>query len=261
MVPLIDTHTHPYYNDDAVKFVNDAIAAGVTRMIMPNVDLDSISPMRSLAAQFPNNLYMAMGLHPTEVKDDADNVLNRIKQSVYDNGEYVAIGEIGIDLYWDKTFRLKQMDVFDRQLKIAAEKGLPVIIHCREALDETLEVLEGNKNVQAVFHSFGGAAKDVERILKIRDDYYFGINGIVTFKNSKLSETIPAIPDNQLLLETDSPYLAPVPFRGKPNRSEYIIHVATKIATIKGKTVDEIAALTTFNAERFFDLPHVQTSQ
>lgn len=247
-----DTHTHPYYNDDAANFVERAIAAQVDRMIMPNVDMASLEPMKTLASKFPDNLRMAIGLHPTEVKENAEQVVDQLMHEFDSNPVYVAIGEVGMDLYWDKTFREKQMSVFDRQLFEAEKRGLPVIIHCREALDETLEVLDGHKNIHVVFHSFGGSTSDVERILKGGDDRYFGINGIVTFKNSKLKETLPAIPKERLMLETDSPYLAPVPYRGKPNESAYIPHIAAKIGETLNLTIEEIASLTAENSKRLF---------
>ncbi len=247
-----DTHTHPYYNEDAEGFVRRAIAAGVDRMIMPNVDLASIDLLKRLAAAFPDNLRMTMGLHPTEVKEDADEVLESILAELKSGAGYVAVGEVGIDLYWDKTFRDKQMEVFDRQLAEASALGLPVIIHCREGQDETLEVLSRHKEVVAVFHSFGGSVDDVERILSMGDNYYFGINGIVTFKNSNLREVVPAIPENRLLLETDSPYLAPVPKRGKPNESAYLPYIAATIADATGKTVEQIAQATRSNSISLF---------
>lgn len=252
MVNLIDTHSHPYYDTDSALFVEEALKAGVTKIVTPNVDIDSIEPMKRLADAFPQNIFMAMGLHPTEVNDNAEEILERIMSELKHYPRYIAIGEIGIDLYWDKTFKDKQMQIFDRQLAEATKADLPVIIHCREALSETLEVLENHKNISAVFHSFGGNATDVERILAQNQRYMFGINGIVTFKNSSLRETIPVIPSENLLLETDSPYLAPVPFRGKTNRSAYLPYIARSVADAKKMSVDDIALLTTNNAKAFF---------
>ena len=247
-----DTHTHPYYNEDATGFVQRAIDAGVTRMIMPNVDAESIHPMKKLCAQFPDNLRMAMGLHPTEVKENADKVLETVAKELFSGEKYVAVGEIGIDLYWDITFREKQMEIFDMQLNMAEKMNLPVIIHCRNGLDETLEVLGSHKGLSTVFHSFGGTTVDVERILSAGDNNYIGINGIITFKNSSLKDVVPAIPSERLLLETDSPYLAPVPYRGRLNESAYLPYIAKKIAESLKKDVEEVAETTTENSHRLF---------
>lgn len=247
-----DTHTHPYYNSDGAEFIRNAIAAGVDRMIMPNVDVDSIAPMKDLARQFPSNLRMTVGLHPTEVKDDADEALHRILEELNSTDQYIAVGEVGMDLYWDKTFREKQMEIFDRQLSEATVRDLPVIIHCRNAVDETLEVLSGHPEARAVFHSFGGSGADVERILKTNGKSYFGINGIITFKNSDLREVVRDIPIEKILLETDSPYLAPVPFRGKPNQSAYLPYISDAVGTAFGKSREEIARITADNSIALF---------
>ncbi|MDE6038804.1 MAG: TatD family hydrolase, partial [Paramuribaculum sp.] len=213
---LIDTHTHLYLPEFDIDgggeaAVRRALDAGVEHMIFPNVDLTSIEPMRLLHAKFPESTSMAMGLHPTEVgeswRDDLAQVEEELRSHRHD---YVAVGEIGIDLYWDKTFAEQQMQVLERQMQWAQEMNLPVIIHCREGLDQTLEVLQGFGSSRGVMHSFGGTPEDVERIRSVVD-YHFGINGIVTFKNSKLRDSLPAITLDRLLLETDSPYLAPVP--------------------------------------------------
>lgn len=192
---------------------------------------------------------MAMGLHPTEVKeswsDDTDAALSELG----DGSGYVAVGEVGIDLYWDKTFECEQMLSLERQIARAVELDLPVIIHCREGLEQTLEVLQGFKRARAVFHSFGGTCKDVDHIRSI-GDYYFGINGIVTFKNCKVRDTLPEITLDRLLLETDSPYLAPVPHRGKRNESAFILHTAAHIAASLGVTVEEVAKRTNENAAK-----------
>lgn len=249
---LTDTHTHPYYAEDPTGFVDRSISAGVTRLILPNVSTDSIEPMKRLAELYPENIRMSMGLHPTEVKEDADEKLDIILGELDNDRQYVALGEIGIDLYWDKSFCDRQMKAFDRQLASAAQKQLPVIIHCREGLDQTLEILKGYPSVRAVFHSFGGTPADVERILCLNDSYYFGINGIVTFKNSRLRETLPAIPIDRLLLETDSPYLAPVPHRGKTNESAYMVHVADTVAATLGLSTERIAEVTSANSRALF---------
>lgn len=247
-----DTHTHPYYSEDADGFIQRALNANVDRMIMPNVDVSSIEPMKELAGKYPENIRMAMGLHPTEVKENGEEELSKILEELESGTEYAAVGEVGIDLYWDKTFKDLQMKVFNAQLSAAERLNLPVIIHCREGLDETLEVLSAHGNVRAVFHSFGGTRADVERILKLNDRYYFGINGIVTFKNSNLRSVIPSIPKERVLLETDSPYLAPVPYRGKRNESAYLPYIAQTTADCYNMPLEELAALTRQNSIRLF---------
>jgi TatD DNase family protein len=256
---LIDTHTHlylPEFDDDNAgrDTVERAISAGVERMIFPNVDLTTVEPMQRLAAQFPNNIYMAMGLHPTEVKDDWQEVLAKtetlLNQSEY---HYVAVGEIGMDLYWDTTYREQQMQVFERQCRMAVDMNLPVIIHCREGLAETLEIVSKFSGLKAVFHSFGGTVEDIETIRRI-GDFYFGINGIVTFKNSKLREVLPTIGIDRILLETDAPYLAPVPYRGKRNESAYIVSTAHCVADALGVDFDLLAERSSANACRLFNL-------
>lgn len=254
---LVDTHTHLYLEEfqptpeDAVR---RAIDLGVGLMVFPNVDLNTIEPMKRLCFQFPENIVMAMGLHPTEVNENWQSDLSVIQNELL-NGNYVAIGEVGIDLYWDKTYREEQKQVLDIQLQWAVERQLPVILHCREGLDDILEVMDKRSGnlPQCVFHSFGGTADDVMRIRE-RGDFYFGINGIVTFKNSKLREVLSVIGIDRILLETDAPYLAPVPHRGKRNESSYIVHTAAYIANELSLTLDQVKQVTSQNARRFFNL-------
>lgn len=255
---LIDTHTHLYleeFQPSPQDAITRAIQAGVERMIFPNVDLSTIAPMQNLYNQFPQNTYMAMGLHPTEIKESWVEDLSKIKSEFeLHKNNYIAIGEIGIDLYWDKTFKNEQMQALEQQFQWAVDTKLPVIIHCREGLDEILEVIDGmTAKPQGVFHSFGGTNEDVERIRK-RSDFYFGINGIVTFKNSKLRETLPCIGIDRILLETDAPYLAPVPHRGKRNESAYLIHTAAHIAQHLSLSIEEVASATTNNAKQLFGI-------
>lgn len=255
---LFDTHTHlylPEFDSDRPEMMRRALEAGVARMMLPNVDLSTIGQMRRLHSDYPEQTIMAMGLHPTEIGLGWRETLGIVHDELCASPlDYKAVGEVGIDLYWDTTHREAQMEAFAEQIGWALELNLPVIIHCREGLDETLEVLASfSDKPRAVFHSFGGSADDVERILNA-GDYYFGINGIVTFKNSHLRETLPAIPADRLLLETDAPYLAPVPYRGKRNESAYMIQTAGAVAASLGKDIEEIAGLTTRNAEIFFSI-------
>jgi len=252
---LTDTHTHLYLEEfapDNKAAVQRAIDSGVQRMIFPNVDLCTIKPMEKLAAEFPDNICMAMGFHPTEVNADYKQALAVTQSKLIDNpGHYVAVGEIGMDLYWDKTFRTEQMQALEAQIDLALQLHLPVIIHCREALDETLEVMQGKSGLRGVMHSFGGTPADVERIRRDHD-FYFGINGVVTFKNCKVRESLPVIGTDRLLLETDSPYLAPVPHRGKRNESAYIIHTAFYVADCLDMSPEKLADITTANASALF---------
>lgn len=255
---LIDTHTHLYLPefDNPEAAVDRAVDAGVGMMILPNVDATTLAPLEILHINRPEVTRTAIGLHPTEV--DARPVaeqLGFLTDRLNGFPGLVAIGEVGIDLYWDKTFRLQQMEVLDAQLQIASERQLPVIIHCREGLSEVLDVVRNHKSAlpQLLFHSFGGSIEDVERIRALTDAY-FGINGIVTFKNSKLREVLPAIGIDRIVLETDAPYLAPVPHRGKRNESSFIIHTAGFVANAMGLSSEEIAETTTRNASALFNL-------
>ena len=255
---LIDTHTHLYleeFQPNPQDVVTRAIEAGVEQMIFPNVDLSTIAPMQNLHNLFPENTFMAMGLHPTEIKDTWVEDLSKVKTEFNQNTDkYIAVGEIGIDLYWDKTYCDEQMQALEQQFNWATESNIPVIIHCREGLDEILEVLDGmSTKPQGVFHSFGGTNEDVDRIRKY-GDFYFGINGIVTFKNSKLRDTLPAIGIDRILLETDAPYLAPIPHRGKRNESAYLIHTAAHIAQHLSLTAEDVAINTTNNAKNLFGI-------
>lgn len=254
---LIDTHTHHYlsdYENSGIDVTHRAVDAGVSKMIMPNVNIETIDALHGLATRFPDNVYMAMGLHPTEVGGNYISDLEHISRLINDNTHhYVAIGEIGMDLYWDKTREKQQRDTFERQIQIAVEHNLPIIIHCREALEETLEVMQPYKNLKGVFHSFGGSADDVARIRQ-NHDFYFGINGIVTFKNSKLRDVLPYIGFDRLLLETDAPYLAPVPKRGSRNESAYLVHIAGYIANSMEIPIDQVTDITTKNAISLFSL-------
>ena len=255
---LTDTHTHLYleeFDPNPEEVVNRAIESGVKRMIFPNVGIDTVGKMKKLNNRFPDNTFMAMGLHPTEINESAEEIYAAIKEEFLSGvNKWVAVGEIGMDLYWDKTFASAQMDILDRQLSLARKYDLPVIIHCREALDPTLEVFESHRGMKGVFHSFGGSVADVERIRNIAGDFYFGINGIVTFKNCDVKSVLPHITPQRILLETDAPYLAPVPMRGKRNESSYLIHTARFVADTLGMKEEALADITSANATDLFKL-------
>lgn len=252
---MIDTHTHlylPEFEEEGTAAADRALASGVKFMILPNVDSSTIEPMERLHRARPGSTAMAMGLHPTEVDDGWRDIVDGM-ETLLRTGGYVAVGEVGIDLYWDKSHKDEQTEAFARQLEIAESLSLPVIIHCREALGETLSVIESVKpTVRLIFHSFTGSAEDVERIRKVCDPM-FGINGVVTFKNAgSLREALPAIGTGRLLLETDSPYLAPVPHRGKRNESAYLTHTLQAVAASLGLPAEEVEAATDHNAQTTF---------
>lgn len=253
---MIDTHTHLYddvFGDLAGQkaAVRRAIEAGVDRLLLPGIDPQSIAPMKALADVFPENVRLAMALHPTELGDDWRDRLAIILDELRNNpGRYVAVGECGMDLYWDKSTLDAQQQVFDAQLAYAEAAELPVLIHCREALAPTLEVLVGHPKVKVVFHSFGGTEADVAAIRSVTDAY-FGINGIVTFKNSGLRDVLPAIGLDSILLETDSPYLSPAPHRGKVNESSRLPLIAAETARSLGIEAADVDKATTANALRF----------
>ncbi len=260
---LIDTHTHLYLPEFSPEdgghgpsdAVDRAVAAGVGHLILPNVDLATVEPMRELHSRRSDVTSMAMGLHPTEIGPSWRDDLARVVDILGAGDDYVAVGEIGVDLYWDKTWEEQQMMAFEQQVIRASELGLPVIIHCREALPQTLEVLEAfSGRIQGVMHSFGGTAHDVDNVRSKAGDFYFGINGIVTFKNSKLRNVLPEIGLDRMLLETDSPYLAPVPHRGKRNESSFLPHIAAHIAEHLEMDVQNVADATTLNAKSLFKI-------
>lgn len=257
---VVDTHTHLYLPDfDAdghgVEAVRRALDAGVGYMVFPGIDASSLELMAGLRDKFPSNIRLALGLHPTEVKADWKAQLDIIKSQISRTTDMVAIGEIGIDLYWDRSFLKEQMQAFAEQCRMATDLDLPVIIHCREAQPEILDVLTTLPKIpRGVMHSFGGTPEDVEAIRAVAPDIYFGINGIVTFRNSKLRDTLPAIGLDRILLETDAPYLAPVPMRGRRNESAYIIHTLNHIAAHLNISAEDVAEATTANAETLFKL-------
>ncbi len=248
---FIDTHTHLYseqFAEDRTEMIQRAIAAGVERMYMPNIDLDSIEGMHALEKQFPENCFAMMGLHPCSVDKNWELVLAKMRLML-DKRPYVAVGEIGIDLYWDKTFINEQKEAFRTQIQWAKELELPIVIHARDSFPEIYEVLdqENDERLRGIFHCFTGNEQDVQKILDYRD-FSFGIGGVVTYKKSDLPETLKHIPLDKLLLETDAPYLSPVPYRGKRNESAYVVHTAEKIAEILELPLSKLQEVTTQNA-------------
>ena len=254
---MIDSHSHIYseeFDTDRDEVMARAREAEVTHIILPNEGPASVERVKALHRAYPHCTSMALGLHPEEVHDDFRSVLNDLRP-LLDNDPYVAVGEIGIDLYWDKTYRDQQMEALDTQLRWCVEKGIPFIIHCREALDEILWVLDnfGQPLPQGVFHCFSGTAADVERVRQ-RGDFYFGIGGVVTFKKSTLHEVLHVIGLDRIVLETDSPYLAPVPHRGKRNESAYVAAVRDCVAQWLNISPQQVDHTTTRNANVLFNL-------
>ncbi len=251
-----DTHTHLYldaFRSDRDDMINRALDAGVERMLLPNIDHSTTAALMEMVETYPGICIPMMGLHPTSVKSDFRKALEAIENSL-DHPGVVAVGEIGIDLYWDQTYIHEQEEAFRIQIRWAREKGLPIVIHARDSFSEIFRVLdqEGSTRLRGVFHSFTGSAVELEKALSY--GFMIGINGIVTFKNSGLDTLVPNIPLEQLLLETDAPFLAPVPFRGKRNESSYLVRIAARVAEIYNLPLEEIATATTRNAETLFML-------
>jgi TatD DNase family protein len=253
---LIDTHTHlylPEFDADRDEAVNRAMSSGVVKMLMPNIDLHSVEQMLSAENRYPDICYPMIGLHPTSVKDDYNSQIDKLENLVTKH-KFVAIGEIGIDLYWDKTLLEEQVIAFRRQIAFAIEKGLPVVIHSRESFPQVFSVLDEfeGKGLQGVFHAFSGSIKDAEKATGM--GLKLGIGGIVTFKNSGLDKIVKETGPKNLILETDSPYLAPVPHRGKRNESSYICIINRKLAEIFGMSEEEVASITFASATGLFHL-------
>ncbi len=252
---MIDTHSHIYldeFNNDRDQVIQRARQNGIEAIFMPNIDLTTIQPMLSLTTQYPGYCLPMMGLHPTSVKDDYQKTLQHI-MAWFDQFNFAAVGEIGIDLYWDKTFRNEQIVVFEEQLVKAKSLGLPVVIHCREAFKDVFTSIEKHLDHQlkGVFHSFSGSPLDAARIVEY-DTFMIGINGIVTFKNSSITESAKVIPLNRLVVETDAPFLAPVPHRGRRNEPAFVTEIARCLGRIHGIDYHEMEQITTANARQLF---------
>lgn len=256
-VKLIDTHSHMYlpaFDEDRVACMERALEAGVVLTALPNIDRSTVDAMRKMMADYPDRTIGMMGLHPSSVKADYEEELEALKAEL-DAGPYRAIGEIGIDLYWDKTFQAEQTKAFRMQIGWAKDKGLPIVIHARDSFAEICKVLEEehDERLNGVFHCFTGSVEDAKRALGFAG-FYLGIGGVVTFKNSGLDKTLKAIGPDRLVLETDAPYLTPHPHRGKRNETAYTALVAEKLAAVFDLDIDEVAEMTTANARLLFQL-------
>ena len=251
---ITDTHTHLYseaFDEDRVAVIEEAIANGVERFFIPAIDASYTERMLDLKNSYPENVFLMTGLHPTHVKKNYKEELSHVEEMLGIHS-FVAIGEIGIDLYWDKTFLREQQDAFRSQIRLAKKHKLPIVIHCREAFNAVFEILEEEKgdDLFGIFHCFTG---DLEQAHKaISYNMKLGIGGVVTFKNGKIDTFLNKIDLTHIVLETDAPYLAPVPYRGKRNESYYILKVLEKVALIYGITPEEVAAITTQNSKSVF---------
>jgi len=253
---FIDSHTHLYlehFDDDRDDVIQSALSQGVSVMLLPAIDMGTFVAMKSLVDAYPQNCLPMMGLHPTSVNELVEKELDFV-ESELSTGTYIAIGEIGIDLYWDQTFKEEQTEAFRRQLRWAKQYGLPVAIHMRDSFEEVYAVVkqEATDDLTGVFHCFTGNEAEAKKIIDL--GFCLGIGGVVTFKNSGLAEVVAKLPLEVILLETDAPFLTPAPFRGKRNDSHYLPYVAKKIAEVTHKSVEEIAEITTHNSQKLFKL-------
>lgn len=255
-MPLIDTHAHlylPEFEQDIDAVINHSREKGVERILLPNIDTSTIEPLSNLVQRFPDMLLPMMGLHPTSVKADYHKQLEIIFKELKQEN-YVAVGEIGIDLYWDKTHYKEQVKAFEAQIDVAIDMDLPIVVHARDSFDAILEVLHkyNGSTLKGVLHSFTGNQDQAQQAIDL--GFHLGVGGISTFKNSGVGEIIANQPLERLILETDSPYLAPTPKRGKRNESAYVCYVAEKLAELKKKPIQEIEKITTANAQKLFKL-------
>lgn len=250
---MIDTHSHiygPEFDDDRAEVLQRARLAGVDKVLLPNINEESIARMLQVAKEYPDMCYPMMGLHPEDVKEDWAQVLDRMEMQL---DGMIAVGEVGLDFYWDTTFRKEQIEAFERQICWAVERNLPLVIHMRKAEQELLEVMERHKSdgLRGVFHCFGGSRETASRMLK-HEGFVLGIGGVVTFKNSRLAETLRHVPLDRIVLETDAPYLAPVPCRGKRNEPSYVAHVARFLSDIYNVSEEEVNDVTNLAVKRVF---------
>lgn len=254
---IIDTHAHLFvgdFDEDIADVIARAKQNGVTKVLLPNIDVTTIEALKDTSNLYPDFFIPMMGLHPTSVKDDWQTQLKSVEDELQKT-RYIAIGEIGIDLYWSDEYKQQQIDVFETQLRWSKEMQIPVSIHSRDALRYVVSSIQkiGQESLSGVFHSFGGTVVDLEQILPLTK-FYIGINGVATFKNSGLNETLKHISLERVVLETDSPYLAPSPYRGKRNEPSYLVEILRKLAEIYSVSEKEVAHVTTQNASHLFNI-------
>ncbi|WP_029035757.1 TatD family hydrolase [Salinimicrobium terrae] len=251
---ITDTHTHLYsesFNEDREEMIKRAIDANIKRFFIPAIDSTYIEDMYALEKQFPENIFLMAGLHPTHVKENFREELAIVEKQLNER-KFYAVGETGVDLYWDKSTLDIQQEAFAYQIRLAKKHKLPIVIHCRDAFDEVFEVLEQEKGegLFGVFHCFTGTFEQAQQALSY--NMKLGIGGVVTFKNGKIDRFLGQIPLSEIVLETDAPYLAPAPYRGKRNESLYLVEVLEKVAAVYGSTPEEIAKITTRNSRDIF---------
>ena len=252
---MIDTHAHIYdsaYSDDYLEMVERCKNAGVNHVILPNVDEETWAEINAFHSKFPDFTSMMLGIHPTSIGADYQRLIDFFDAEI-DKGGYAAIGETGLDLYWDKTYLEQQKIAFEHQIDVALEKDLPICIHCRDSFAEIIDSLKKfkGKPLRGVVHAFSLYPENAKQYLEY-GDFYFGLGGVITYKNAKFPERLGEISIDRVLLETDAPYLTPVPHRGKRNEPSYLVHIAEKLAQIYGVTTEEIKKKTTENAQRLF---------
>lgn len=256
---FIDTHTHLFHSQfdgDRKEVMHRAIQSGVKRVLLPNIDVSTYDQMMAMVRDYPGVAFPMMGIHPTHVGEDREEQLQAVEVAFDQNPEaFVAVGEIGIDLYWEKDKLAWQQEAFARQIDVALKHDKPIVIHARDSFNEIFEIVEEKQNgeLKGVLHCFTGNLEQAQRCLQL--GLHLGIGGVATFKNGGLDAVLPHVPTDKLVLETDSPYLAPVPYRGKRNESSYVPIVAQRVAELTGLKLTEVAAITTENAEKLFNLP------
>ena len=251
---LTDTHVHLYveeFDEDRDEVMQRALEAGVTRFFIPAIDASYTGRMQALKQAWPEQVFLMCGLHPTHVKENWEAEVDMVQEQLRTGG-FAAVGEIGIDLYWDRSRQAEQTEAFRRQIALARAHGLPIVIHCRESFDEIFEVLEAEQGpgLRGIFHCFTGTREQAWKAISYQ--MKLGIGGVATFKNGKIDQFLHEIPLEHIVLETDSPYLAPVPYRGKRNEPAYLRQVLARLADLYGKSEEEIAAITTANSREVF---------
>lgn len=255
---FVDTHTHLFhkqFDEDRAEMMKRSLNASVDRVLLPNIDIHTYDRMMAMVEEYPGIAFPMMGIHPSHIGEDREEQLLAVEKAFEEGADrFVAVGEIGIDLYWEQDKLAWQVEAFERQIDLALRFDKPIVIHARESFDEIFEVLDRKQNgkLRGVLHCFTGNLNQAKRCLDL--GLYLGIGGVATFKNGGLDAVLPHVPTNRILLETDSPFLAPVPYRGKRNESSYIPIVAQRIAELTGVTVPEVAQITTENAENLFQL-------
>ena len=251
---LVDTHTHVYdhqFSLDRNEAVQRALSAGIGMMLLPNVDASTIAPMLELYEQFPDCTRVMMGLQPEEVKEDYKEVLLLMEKEL-EHGIYVGVGEVGLDFYWDASFEKQQLDAFETQLDWAKQLHLPLSIHCRNAFEKMVSILERKQdgNLHGIMHCFTGTEEEAKVYLEL--GFHLGLGGVTTYKNCGVKDYLPHLPLDRIVLETDAPYLAPVPYRGKRNEPAFLVHTAQKLADMLQISIEELAVTTTANVQSLF---------